>query len=151
MKLENFFKWFGIVAILAVGVIHLVYAPGEYEETPYVGILFFVTFLLSLLAAIGIYMEALITTWVRGSFLNVRAAFFWGWTLGWVLCVGSILGYLVSRTVGLPVAGAEEWGPLPAFLSILVEIIFLVLFYRWQPVILTIRRAKSAQNDGRVA
>jgi hypothetical protein len=57
--------WFGLGLILAIGLIHLYLAPGEYGEAPYLGILFAVNFLMAVGAFIGIYYQK-----------------DWGWLLG---------------------------------------------------------------------
>lgn len=112
MKKTKLYKWIGIIVILVAGLIHLYDAPGEFQDAPYMGILFFAFFLGSIVSAVGIY---------RGELL-------WGWALGGLLSIGAIIGYLVSRTVGIPVSGVENWGPLLAYFSIFLEVIYFILF-----------------------
>jgi hypothetical protein len=118
MKSKDLISWVGIVMILVTGLIHLYNAPGEFQDAPYMGILFFVFFLGSIVSAVGIY---------KGSLL-------WGWALGAFLAIGAIVGYLLSRTVGMPVSGVEDWGPLNAYIAMALELIFAALFLRLQPL-----------------
>jgi hypothetical protein len=111
MKTNKNISWIGIIVILITGLIHLYNAPGEFQDAPYMGVLFFVFFLSSIVSAIGIY---------RGELL-------WGWVLGGLLSIGAIVGYLISRTVGMPISGVEDWGPPLAYFSIFLELIFFAL------------------------
>jgi hypothetical protein len=104
----------GMGTVLLSGLIHIYNVPGEYKEAPYLGVLFFVFFLASIASAIGIYYDR----------------FMWGWILGGLLSLGAIIGYLVSRTVGLPISGVENWGPPLAYFSIFLELLFFVPFIR---------------------
>jgi hypothetical protein len=120
MKNTKLYSWIGIIVILTTGLIHLYNAPGEFQDAPYMGILFFGFFLASIVSAIGIY---------RGELL-------WGWILGGLLCIGAIVGYFVSRTVGMPISGIEDWGPPLAYFSILLELIFFGILLRSNPTYL---------------
>ena len=107
----------GISLIIIVGLIHLIGAPEDLEEAPYQGVLFLANFFGALTAAIGIY---------RG-----RS---WGWSLGALVAGGAFLGYVLSRTIGLPGMPVEEWLEPLGVLSLLVEALFvglcLTLFIR---------------------
>jgi len=120
MKTKKLFIWIGIIVILTSGLIHLYNAPGEFQYAPYMGVLFFVFFLGSIVSAIGIY---------RGELL-------WGWALGGMLAIGAIVGYLISRTVGMPISGIEDWGPPLAYFSIFLELIFFAPFLESTPTYL---------------
>lgn len=77
------------------------------------GVGFVVNFVGALVAAVGIYRDAL-----------------WGWLLGVVVAGGALVMYVVSRSIGLP--GFEQaigrWtGPL-GILSLIVEALFVALF-----------------------
>jgi hypothetical protein len=76
------------------------------------GLVFVAAFLLSVVKAIGIY----------------RIQPLWGWSLSVLIAFGSLLGYLLSRTVGLPVSGVEAWGPFIGYLFLVVEVFFIGLF-----------------------
>ncbi|MDQ3910984.1 MAG: hypothetical protein M3305_04245 [Actinomycetota bacterium] len=101
----------GILLILAVGMIHLYKAPEHFEADAYIGMLFVANFVGTLVAAVGIYGGARV----------------WGWWLGALICVGAVLAYLASRTVGLP--GLEEyvgeWADPLGSLSVILEIFYL--------------------------
>jgi uncharacterized membrane protein YfcA len=102
----------GITLIVVVGLIHLINSPGDLEEGSYTGLLYLANFFGALTAAIGIY---------RG-----RS---WGWGLGALVSVGAFVGYVISRTVGLPgLPVEEEWLEPLGLLSLLVEALFVGLY-----------------------
>jgi uncharacterized membrane protein YfcA len=102
----------GISVIVIVGLIHLIGAPEDLEEAPYQGLLFLANFFGAILAAIGIY---------RG-----RS---WGWALGALVAGGAFVGYVISRTIGLPgLPVEEEWLEPLGLLSMLVEALFVGLY-----------------------
>ena len=102
----------GISLIVVVGLIHLIDAPGDLQEAPYQGLLFVANFFGALTAAIGIY---------RGRR--------WGWILGALVAGGAFVGYVISRTVGLPgLPVEEEWLEPLGLLSLLVEVLFMGLY-----------------------
>jgi hypothetical protein len=115
----------GALLIAALGLIHLLEAPDELEEATYVGLLFLANFGGAVVAAIGIYR-------------NYR----WGWLFGVTLAGGSFVGYVVSRTVGLPGLDIEEWLEPLGMLSLLVEALFVGLY-----LTSLIRPAKEARTD----
>jgi hypothetical protein len=86
MGISKIEKWIGIVAILLIGLIHVVRAPAELGEAPYFGLMFVGNGVAAVVAAFGI----------------LRGARLWGWELGLFIAVGSLVGYVISRTVGLP-------------------------------------------------
>ncbi len=104
------FQWLSVAVIAVIGVTHLYMAPQEYGETPYMGILFGINFIAAIVAAVGIYRRAT-----------------WGWLLGIAIAAGSLIGYILSRTVGLPGMEIEEWLQPIGVLSLLVEGVFLFL------------------------
>ena len=115
-----------ISLIVVVGLIHLIDAPGDLQEAPYQGLLFLANFFGALAAAIGIQ---------RGHR--------WGWLLGVLVAGGAFVGYVISRTVGLPgLPVEEEWLEPLGLLSLVVEGLFAGLF-------LTnfVRPAKVARTD----
>ena len=117
MFTKKTFSWIGIILILVVGAIHLYLVKDEYVDAAYLGAMFFGAFLSSIFAAIGIY---------RGNIL-------WGWGLGVLIAVGSLAGYILSRTVGLPISGIEPWGPVIGYLSIILEVAFALQFAMTRP------------------
>ena len=101
----------GIGLILAVGVVHLVEIPTHYGISPYLGVLVAVNFALALVAAFGIG----------------RGAKGWGWSLGALISCTALLGYVVSRLLGLPAAPelAGEWTSALGSLAMIFEGMFL--------------------------
>jgi uncharacterized membrane protein YfcA len=102
--------WAGASLIAAVGLIHLLEAPEELEEATYLGLPFLANFGGAVVAAIGIY---------RGHK--------WGWGLGALLAGGAFVGYVISRTLGLPGMPVEKWLEPLGVTSLLVEGLFLGL------------------------
>jgi uncharacterized membrane protein YfcA len=116
----------GISVIVFVGLIHLIDAPGDLQEAPYQGMLFLANVFGAVTAAIGIY---------RGHG--------WGWSLGVLVAGGAFVGYVVSRTVGLPgLPVEEEWLEPLGLLSVLVEALFVGLY-----LTIFFRPAKEARID----
>jgi uncharacterized membrane protein YfcA len=115
-----------ISLIVIVGLIHLIDAPEDLQEAPYQGLLFLANFFGALTAAIGIY---------RGHR--------WGWLLGVLVAGGAFVGYVISRTVGLPgLPVEEEWLEPLGVLSLLVEGLFVGLC-----LTIFVRPAKEARMD----
>ena len=102
--------WLGIILILIAGLVHFIEAPDAFEEMTYKGVLFILNGLGAIIAAIGIY---------RGS----RS---WGWTLGLIVAFVTIIGYVASRTIGLPGLPAEPdaWLEPLGVVSVLAEAVF---------------------------
>ncbi len=102
----------GVILILGVGAVHVVEALEHFRIAVYLGMLFIVNAVGTLVAAVGI----------------LRGAKSWGWALGAVISGLSALTYLFSRLFGLPgfpeAAGAwgEPWGSL----ALIVEGLFLM-------------------------
>jgi len=109
-------RWLSVALVAGIGLIHLALAPGEYAEAPYLGLLFAANFVGAIIAAVGIY---------RGQV--------WGWALGILIAAGSIIGYILSRTVGLPGMEIEAWLDPFGLLSLLVEAAFIALFFTIKP------------------
>ncbi len=105
--------WAGVALILLLGLIHAVDAPDNLSEAAYKGLLFVAIGLGAALAAFGIY---------RG-----RS---WGWHLGALVAVGAFVGYITSRTVGLPGLGVDDaWFEPLGVLSIITEALFVGLYW----------------------
>jgi hypothetical protein len=100
----------GAALLAATGVIHLVLAPEYLGERAYVGIGFILGGIAALLIATRLWRE-------RG---RDQAA----WTLGALLCAGMAVGFVLSRTVGLPGFHESEW-ELSGIVSVLLEIGFV--------------------------
>ena len=97
-----------VMALIGVAVIHLMDAPDKFEEVPYMGVLFVALIVASLLLA-----EVLI----RHD--DLRA-----WLAAGALAAATIIGYTLSRSVGLPGEGGAEignWKEALGLASLLVE------------------------------
>jgi hypothetical protein len=107
-------KWLAIAAILATGIIHFVEAPESFGDATYKGLLFVANGLGALVAAFGIYRDR------RGI----------GWVLGLLVAGGALVGYVASRTVGLPGLAAEPdaWLEPMGVASLICEGLFVILF-----------------------
>ncbi len=106
-------RWSGIVLIVIVGLIHLITVPHHFEAATYMGWLFLANFAGSLVAALGIYREAV-----------------WGWLLGALIAGVAFVLFLISRTIGLPEASefVGQWGTW-GIISLIVEGLFVALFH----------------------
>jgi hypothetical protein len=116
MRIQRILKLAAIVLIVVVGLTHLIGAPQHYRVAPYIGVGFVANFIGALVAAVGIYRDAM-----------------WGWLIGALITGGALVMYMVSRSVGLP--GFEHavgrWsGPL-GILSLMVEALFITIFLLW--------------------
>ena len=103
-------QWLAIGLIIATGFLHLLTAQGEYEEAAYMGYLFVANFFGALVAAFGIYHRRV-----------------WGWMLGLAVAAGSIVGYIWSRTLGMPGMEHEEWITPYGVVALAVEGLFVLL------------------------
>jgi hypothetical protein len=110
-------SWLAIIVIIEIGLLHITTAQKEYNQVAYMGYLFAANFFGALIAAFGIYHKQL-----------------WGWMLGLVISIGSIAGYIWSRTLGMPHMNIEEWFTPYGVVSISLEAIFilLVLLRAWK-------------------
>ncbi len=107
-------SWVAIVLIIAVGGIHIVGAPDCFKEAAYKGWLFYANGFGAMAAAYGIFRRQE-----------------WGWCLGLMVAAGSFLGYVASRTVGLPLIPAEPeaWFEPLGISSLIAEGAFIALFW----------------------
>jgi len=94
-----------IALILVTGAIHFVDAPSSFGDATYKGVLFVANGIAAVVAAFGIS---------RGRR--------WGAALGVLVAGGALVGYVISRTIGLPGLAPEPWISSPlAVLSLAVE------------------------------
>ena len=106
-----------IALILVTGAIHFIDAPGSFGDATYKGMLFVANGIAAIVAAVGIY---------RGERLL-------GWGLGLLVAGGALVGYLISRTVGLPGIAPDVWLEPLGILSLLVEASYVALFFLSRP------------------
>ncbi|MBF0504157.1 MAG: hypothetical protein HQL14_03545 [Candidatus Omnitrophica bacterium] len=112
-KTPKIFLWFGIVLILIIGLIHVIDAKDSMSDAVYKGWLFYANGAAALVASFGIYCKH-----------------DWGWTLGIFIATASLIGYVMSRTVGLPYVPAEPdaWFEPMGVASLIAEILFMAVF-----------------------
>lgn len=112
-NIPRFFLWFGIVLILIIGLIHVIDAKDSFSDAAYKGWLFYANGVGALIAAYGIYRKH-----------------HWGWDLGLLIAAGSFIGYVTSRTVGLPYIPAEPdaWLEPLGVASLIAEGLFVAVF-----------------------
>lgn len=104
-----------VFALLATALIHFFEAPAAFTEATYKGLLFVANGVGAMIAVVGI----------------LRGVWSWGWLLGVVVAGGAIVGYVASRTVGLPGIPAEPdaWLEPWGVSSLLAEGIVVMLFF----------------------
>jgi hypothetical protein len=102
----------GIALILVTGAIHFIDAPGSFGDATYKGWLFLANGIGAVVAAVGIH----------------RGERTWGWGLGVLVAGGALVGYLISRTVGLPGLAPDVWLEPLGILALMVEAAFIVLY-----------------------
>ncbi|MDQ3834304.1 MAG: hypothetical protein M3315_11890 [Actinomycetota bacterium] len=121
----------GVALISLVGLIHLLVTPEYYGFAAYLGLLMIANFAGSVVSAVGIYGGRI-----------------WGWILGAVMAGGAFLGYIESRTLGLP--GLPAWEPFtepPGLISLVVEALFVGL----ATYVLARRRMATTASSGGAA
>jgi uncharacterized membrane protein HdeD (DUF308 family) len=102
----------GVALILVTGAIHWIDAPSSFGDATYKGLLFLANGIAAIIAAFGIH----------------RGERTWGWGLGVLVAGGALVGYVISRTVGLPGMPPDVWLEPLGILSLMVEAAFIVLF-----------------------
>jgi hypothetical protein len=115
--------WTGVFLIVVCGLIYLVTASEHFEEATYLDLLFLANFAGAAVTAYDIY-EGL----------------GWGWTLGALVASGAFVGYVVSRTTGVPGMGVDKRLELLGILSLLVERLFVGLY-----LAISVRRRTSVE------
>jgi hypothetical protein len=110
-SVQGSLMWTGMLLIALIGLIHLLDAPSSFDDATYKGLLFVAIVIGSVVAATGIYLG-------RG----------WGWSLGVLIAVCAFVGYVISRTIGLPGIGVDVWLEPLGILSLIVEALFIALY-----------------------
>ena len=103
--------WAAIALLALIGLIHLVEAPAQFSDATYKGLLF-----LSNAAGCAVALAGL------------RRSERWGWSLGALIAAATAVGYVWSRTIGLPGLPVDPdlLEPL-GVASVIAEIAFLGL------------------------
>ena len=109
----------GLGAVCAVGntVLHTLLVPDHLEEKFYIGVLFAVgSAVMLVVAAALVTVKRPMAAWLTGSLVSL----------------GMVVGFLLSRTVGLPYGYYEPgWEAPYGPLSLLVEGVFVLAFLTW--------------------
>ncbi|WP_369244924.1 hypothetical protein [Streptomyces sp. R41] len=109
----------GLGVCCAVGntVLHTLLVPDHLEEMFYIGVLFVVGSAIMLVVAVAlVIMKHPLVAWLTGTLVSL----------------GMIVGFALSRTVGLPGGYYEAgWEPPYGPLSLLVEGLFVLAFLAW--------------------
>lgn len=107
-------KWGAAAALLVTAIVHFIETPSASTEATYKAVLFVLNGLGALVAIAGI----------------LRGEWTWGWLLGALVCAGAIVGYIASRTIGLPGIPAEPdaWFEPMGVISVVAEAAFLIFF-----------------------
>lgn len=113
MKKLNMWSIIGIALLVIIAGIHLIDAPDSFGDAPYKGVLFVLNGIGALLAS------ALILR-------NRNTA---GWWLGMVVAASAVVGYVMSRTIGLPGLEAEPdaWFETLGITSVICEVAFIAI------------------------
>ena len=120
------------VLIAAVGVLHLALAGDQMQEARYVGVLFIAGGIGALVVALWLWFRPHVGMW----------------TLGAIIAAGMFVGFILSRTVGLPNFKEPEW-ELSGIVSLLLEGGYLVAMAAWFGAVG--RRTTAAPRRGTVA
>jgi hypothetical protein len=97
----------GFVGLLGIALIHLLDVLGKLKETPYLGVMYIALMLASVVVAFGV--------------LHLGSRLTWG--LGGGLAAATLLGFVLSRTTGLPSAKGDigNWSEPLGLASMFVE------------------------------
>lgn len=114
---EAALRGLGVCCAIGNAVLHALLIPDHLEEKFYIGVLFAVGSAVMLAVAVGL-----------GTMRRPTAA----WVTGTVVSLGMIIGFALSRTVGLPDGYYEPgWEPPYGLLSLIAEGLFVIAFLAW--------------------
>ncbi|MBF0594351.1 MAG: hypothetical protein HQL22_05220 [Candidatus Omnitrophica bacterium] len=116
-KKLSVFELAAIALIFVTGLIHAINAPDSFQEAAYKGWLFCANAAGAVVAAFYISRQNRL-----------------GWWLGLGVAAGAFLGYVASRTVGLPMIPAEPdaWLEPLGVASLIAEGLFIGIFIYWK-------------------
>ncbi|MGD1218521.1 MULTISPECIES: hypothetical protein [Streptomyces] len=114
---EAALRGLGVCCAVTNTVLHTILVPDHLEEMFYIGVLFAVGSAVMLGVAVAlILMKRALIAWLTGALVSL----------------GMIVGFVLSRTVGLPGGYYEPgWEPPYGPLSVLVEALFVLTFLVW--------------------
>ncbi len=102
----------GAALIAVIGLVHWIDMPSSFQDAPYKGLLF----LLNGIAAVVVVY-------------GIAQASRWSWLLGILVAGGALVGYVISRTIGLPGIPPDDWLDPLGILSLVVEVGFLLVAF----------------------
>jgi hypothetical protein len=113
---EKLLAWAGAYTILLVGFAHLLIAGEHFLIATYLGILFVANCVGAVVVAAGLY-------WGR--------LYPWSWLLGILVSGGAFVGFVASRTIGLPEAPefVGQWTNIGGLMTLALEGLFLSLAF----------------------
>jgi hypothetical protein len=123
----------GVVGLATVGVIHLVDSIDTFHQTPYIGWMY-VALILGCLSTAGLLVYG-----------NAREA----WAGAVVLALSAIIGFVLSRTTGLPHSTDDigNWSGSLGLCSLFTESVLIAIagyaLVALQPVAIVSRRSRS--------
>ena len=97
-----------------VGLIHLALADEYLSEARYLGLLFIAGGVASLYAAVRLWLARDVVAWLLGA----------------LVAAGMFVGFILSRTVGLPGFREAEWEP-SGIVSLILEAAYLTGMWLW--------------------
>jgi hypothetical protein len=92
------------ITIAGLAAIHFALASEYLSDTPYIGVLFIAGAVASAYVAVRLWFSRDIVAW----------------TLGGLVAAGMFIGFILSRTIGLPSFHETEWEP-SGILSLILE------------------------------
>jgi hypothetical protein len=103
----------GFGGLLGIALIHLLDVISKMHETPYLGVMYIGLMISSVALAFGL--------------LHTGSALMWG--AGGLLAAMTLIGFILSRTTGLPSSSADigNWSEQLGLASMFVEATFVVL------------------------
>src|SRR3954447_6736210 len=102
------------VALAVVGAIHLALADEYLSEARYLGVLFIAGGVASLYVAVRLWLARDVVAWLLGA----------------LVAAGMFVGFILSRTVGLPGFREAEWEP-SGIVSLILEAAYLAGMWLW--------------------
>ncbi len=105
--------WAGITFMLVISFVHLIVTPYTFEDAMYKGLLFVVSAISALIAAMGIQEGHKV----------------WGWGLASIVAGATFASYLASGTIGLPglPAQPDAWREPLALIALVAKGLMLGL------------------------